>query len=370
MNILICAAGSGGHIYPAISLAEELKIVYPKAQIVFLSTKRSIEAEILKNTLFKKISVEFCSPYMVKSVHLLTFILKNLNFLLKFMTGSMRVIWLLFFLKPKVVVGFGGIGSVAAILGARILRIPTLIHEQNVIPGLANRFLSYISTNVAISYNDSAVYFKSDNIEYTGNPLRADLEKKDKFQARRMLGLLEDKFTILIFGGSQGSEFINRSVIEALKELSLAQINAIQVIHVIGSRVTNDLGEGYRKAGVQAKLFEYLYDMSSAYSAADLVICRAGAAALNEITYFGLASILIPYPFAGRHQVANAEFMQSGGASCLLIQDENSSRNLGCLVNNLLKKPEVLNTMAEKSKQLFNLTAKSNLVNMIKRLVI
>ena len=353
MKFLICAAGSGGHIYPALSLSEELKRLDKSAQVIFLTSKKNIDKQIFQRTQDKVVSFDFIPPRRKTGVNTVKFCLKNLYFLLKFSKESIRVFFLILAIKPDLVIGFGGIGSVAAIISAKLLNIPSLIHEQNVVPGLANRLLGRFSSKVATGFQKSSIYFKNRDVIFTGNPIRSDLQRTDSAQARGSLDLNIEKFTILILGGSQGSVFINDCFITALKGLTEEKRNRLQVIHCCGNRDFIAVKKKYEDIKIQARVFAFCTVMSSAYSAADLIIGRSGAATLNEICFFGKASILIPYPYAQAHQNANAEFMQEASAATLVKQDTLTCSHLTSLIDVSMDQPMLLESMAQKSRQLF-----------------
>ncbi len=353
MKFLITAAGSGGHIYPALSLANELKRRNKNAQITYLSSNKSIDRQIFNTTSDRVVGFDFISPQRKTGVNLIKFYLKNLYFLLNFSKESIRVFFLIKAIKPDIVIGFGGIHSVAAIITAKLLNIPSLIHEQNVAPGLANRMLCSLTSKVAIGFRKSNIYFKGRDVIFTGNPIRTELQRLDSTKARSILGLDINKFTILVVGGSQGAVFINDCFIKALNGLSVQRRSRLQVIHCCGIRDFVNTKKKYEDIEIMARIFAFCEDMNSAYNVADLIIGRAGAATLNEICFFGKASVLIPYPYAQAHQIANAEFMQEAQAAAIIKQDAMSASHLISLIDVIMEQPQVLESMAAKSRQLF-----------------
>lgn len=353
MKYLITAAGSGGHIYPALSLANELKSFDENARIIFLSSKKSIDKQIFKSADYRVVGFDFIPLQRKISGNHIKFCLKNLYFLLKFSKESIRVFFLTQAIKPDIVIGFGGIHSVAAIISAKFLNIPSLIHEQNVVPGLANRLLGRLTSKVAVGFHKSNTYFKNKDIVFTGNPIRTELKKVDQGHARINLDLDINKFTMLVVGGSQGAVFVNDCFIKALKGLSVQKRSRIQVIHCCGNRDFINIKNKYEDIEIRARIFAYCNEMNNAYSAADLIIGRSGAATLNEICFFGKASILIPYPYARAHQIANAEFMREAQAATLIKQDAMSVKHITSFIDLGMDQPQVLDSMALKSRQLF-----------------
>jgi UDP-N-acetylglucosamine--N-acetylmuramyl-(pentapeptide) pyrophosphoryl-undecaprenol N-acetylglucosamine transferase len=352
MKVLICAAGSGGHIYPALSLAEHLQDSDKNAQIFFLSSKKALIQSIFEKKPYPVFTVDFISPFRARGANPFKFFLKNLGFLLKFSLEAAKVFFLIFRLKPDIVVGFGGIISIAAIIFARLQGIPTLIHEQNLIPGLANKFISRFATKVAIGFDKSSEYFNRDTV-FTGNPLRPDIKKIDKFAACGSLGLDDNKFTIFVFGGSQGSKFINANFIQAIKKLDLNLKNNLQIVHISGENDLSEITEFYKNSNIKAAVFAYYKNISLVYSAADLVIGRSGAGTINEVCFFGKPAIFIPYPYAGGHQKVNAEFMREHGAACILLENDQAVDCLWQTISRLIEDKDILQIMQQKSSELF-----------------
>ncbi|MBU0744396.1 MAG: undecaprenyldiphospho-muramoylpentapeptide beta-N-acetylglucosaminyltransferase [Gammaproteobacteria bacterium] len=369
MKILINAAGSGGHIYPAISFAVALQKRINTAEIIFISTIKQIEEKILKNVNFKVFAIDYINQPSSTSKNGIIFLLQYLYFLIKFIKASIKTFFLLIRIKPDIAVGFGGISSLVAILGAKSLGMPTLIHEQNVTPGLANRFLARSSTKVAISFSQTRAYLKGNNIYYTGNPLRQDLRHVEKQTARQLLDLDLDKFVILVFGGSQGASFINNCIVQAIARLGSNLRDKLQMIHLTGEKDFGKINDKYKDVKIKVVVQPYLFDMSVAYSAADLVICRAGATSLSELSYFNCASILIPYPYAGAHQLINANVMQQQRAARIVYEDENSVTCLSQTISELMQQPETLESMRRANAGLANPKAADNLVALMMQIV-
>lgn len=364
MKVLICAAGSGGHIYPALSLAEHLQDSDKNARIFFLSSKKALIQSIFEKKPYLVFTVDFVSPFRARGANPFKFFLKNLGFLLKFNLEAIKVFFLILRLKPDIVVGFGGIISIAAIIFARLQGIPTLIHEQNIVPGLANKFISRVSTKVAIGFKKSCEYFSRDTV-FTGNPIRLDIKKIDKSFACNSLGLDNNKFTIFVFGGSQGSKFINTNFIQAVAKFDSNSQNNLQIIHITGEKDLSEITEFYKNLNIEAVVFAYYKNISLVYSAADLVIGRSGAGTINEICFFGKPAIFIPYPYAGGHQKVNAEFMREHGAACLLLENDQTVNCLQPTISQLIEKKDTLRIMGQKSSELFIQGAGTKLADLV-----
>jgi UDP-N-acetylglucosamine--N-acetylmuramyl-(pentapeptide) pyrophosphoryl-undecaprenol N-acetylglucosamine transferase len=206
------------------------------------------------------------------------------------------------------------------ILFAWFFRIKTLIHEQNVIPGKANRFLAKFCDKIAISFAETRKYLKGYERKtvLTGNPMRRDLIRMDKAKALDFFGFKEDRLTLLVMGGSQASHRINTAFFKSLSEL--AADHKLQVIHLCGQKDFDSLDYGYKDLRINYRLTPFLKEMQYAYSASDLAVCRAGATTVSELIFFKLPAVIVPYPFANAHQMANALVLEEKG--CALIVEE------------------------------------------------
>ena len=364
MKIFISAAGSGGHIYPALSFAQAFKEL-DNVIITFITSSKSIDKEIFKTTKYKVIlSYMGSSPFQKRS-NLLILSLKISQFLVKFIIEWIRMFSLLIYSRPDAAIGFGGISSVPLICSARLLQIPTIIHEQNVQPGLANRYLASIVTKVALGFEQSNTYLKKKNWVVTGNPVRDDLKKIEKSIARESLGLRKQAIVLLLFGGSQGADFINTEVIEALALLDEKFRQLIEVIHITGKSDNGSIEQTYKNAGIRANIKSYVLNMSQVYSAADMVICRAGAGTITELNYFQKAAVLIPYPFARAHQLANAYIMSQLGCSIVLKQTAGSKAQLVNILSDLLEHPSHLKKLSQAANALNGSFAADKLVKVV-----
>jgi len=218
-------------------------------------------------------------------------------------------------------VGFGSIVSIPVVLSAWLLRIKTVIHEQNVIPGRANKLLAPFVDSIAVSFDESRKYFRrfSGKLIVSGNPLRPGLRKRDKESALDYFGFTSEKLTLLVTGGSQGSFSINRLFLDALSRFD--NLSDIQVIHISGAKELQDVSDFYKHKEITAKVYGFLREMDFAYSASDLVVSRAGATTISEIIFFALPALLIPYPYAAKHQSANASVLGRTGGACVVEED-------------------------------------------------
>jgi len=310
MKILVACGGTGGHIFPALSFLETLKSKQKDLDVTVVITKRKIESRIVPR--------EYKVAYISLSPLRLSFGAKNLIALIKLPVGILQSVCIILKFHPTVVVGFGGYATFPLVFFAKAFGIKTIIHEQNVRSGMANKILAGFADKIAISFPETREYFESsrDKIILTGNPLRKDFFKVSKKEALGFFGFSENKFTILVTGGSQGSAKINKVFIEALS--GIQDKNRLQVIHLSGMKDFEVLASEYKNIDISLKLFEFLKPMHYAYCASDLVISRAGATTVSEIIFFALPAIIIPYPFAYQHQLANARILTDRGAAVLI----------------------------------------------------
>ncbi len=272
--------------------------------------------------------------------------------------------------KPDAVFATGGYVSVPVLSAATLLRIPFLIHEQNAIPGLTNRLFARFAVAIAVSFPGTERYFpRGRKVVYTGNPVRKEILEAEREAAIARFELKEDIPTLLIFGGSQGSRKINQAFLEAYKHF--AAFREIQIIHLTGEKdldwVQKEI-EGLREAGDKVRYlsFSYLHDMSLAYAAADLVVSRAGATTVAEITARGLPAILVPYPYAtDNHQEKNARILEERGAARVVLDKELDGHVLFSEVTRVLFNQSVLRGMGEKSKKLGKPNAAEDILKLL-----
>lgn len=341
MKILAVAGASGGHIFPALAFIDASREKYAGADVLLVLPK--------KNAL----SLEQVSRYKVRYVSVCAVgrkaSLKNLGNVFNLLKGFAQSLFILAEFRPEVVVGFGSIASVPVVFWAWFFRIKTLVHEQNVIPGQANRMLSWFSDRIAISFEESRSYLagQSEKVVFTGNPVRKELAAMDRNEAREFFGFAPEKFTLLVAGGSQGSHRINQAILRALA--AIPQYDRLQVIHLSGAADKSFLENGYRDLQMQikARVFDFFTEMRYAYNACDLVISRSGATTLAELASFRLPAILIPYPYALGHQMANALALKEKGRAVIIRDDQLESDALALALGKFIANPDLLREMRE-----------------------
>ena len=264
--------------------------------------------------------------------------------------GTIEAALILRRLRPVAVVGTGGYASAGVVLAAALQGIPTLIHEQNSIPGRTNRLLGRIVRRVALTFPESKGYFSSSKSFVTGLPIRPEILSGERRKAAARFNLCPDRRTLLVLGGSLGARSLNRSVLEALP---LWSNSGLQIIHQVGARNWEEQRSKAPEAPSWYHPIRYLEEIGDAFAAADLVLCRAGASTLAELWAVGLPSVLVPYPHAhADHQSSNARVAVLAGAAELLPDQQLSGQRLAAEINSLIEEPEKLAQMAERSHTL------------------
>ncbi|GBD94035.1 UDP-N-acetylglucosamine--N-acetylmuramyl-(pentapeptide) pyrophosphoryl-undecaprenol N-acetylglucosamine transferase [bacterium BMS3Abin05] len=329
--------GTGGHLFPALALADEINRRFPAAEITFWGTKRGIEAKIIPETAYKLeyIPVRGFQRRLTAGHLLFPFVLAAS------VVKALRV-----FLKnrPKAVIGTGGYVSGPVVFSAWLLWIPVFIQEQNSYPGVTTRFLVHLAKRVYLTFEVSKEYFRNKRkLRITGNPVRADLKRAEPEEARRHFGLTAGAPVLFVLGGSQGARHVNWAVAKLLPEL-LKQTQ----VQVLWSTGTVDY-DGIRREFAQfqqVKVFAFISEMPEAYAAASLIVSRAGATTLAELAVCGLPSILIPYPYAaGGHQIFNARSFELEGAAVCLLEKDLTPNGLKKIILDLLEDREKLEKM-------------------------
>jgi UDP-N-acetylglucosamine--N-acetylmuramyl-(pentapeptide) pyrophosphoryl-undecaprenol N-acetylglucosamine transferase len=315
-TILIMAGGTGGHIFPGLAVAHEMRAA--GWEVVWLGARGGMEERLVPPRGYR---TELIRAKAARGKGLLQKLLLPANLLYSFWESAR----LMRRLKPHVVLGLGGYVAFPGGMMASLLNRPLALHEQNAIPGLANRVLSSVSDKVMVAFPGA---LKA--AEWTGNPVRSEIaamaSPENRFQAR------SGPIRILVVGGSLGAQALNEAVPKALALLSARP----SVVHQSGEKHLDALRNNYRDAGVEGELLAFIDDMARRYAEADLVICRAGAVTIAELSAGGMASILVPFPYAvDDHQSANARFLADKGAAILVPQKEMTANKLAALIGSL-----------------------------------
>ncbi len=354
-RLVITGGGTGGHIFPGLAIIEALKELCI-LDVMWIGSGRKIEHEILskKELKYKVLPVKpikgrDLAQLFISLAYLPISIAKSVKMLRDF--------------NPSLVVGVGGYVSGPVLFAAKMVGIKTAIHEQNSIPGLANRIASKFVDKIYTSFPDSAGYFNGKDVECLGNPIREDILKVQNIDTEGQTS--EGPLKILIIGGSQGASGLNRLVSSALKILKQSG-RSFQAIHQTGPADKKRLEHLYSAFNMDVKIKEFIDEMGIAYSWADLIICRAGASTLSEITALGKPSICIPYPYAADgHQEMNAKSLKEAGACLCFNERDLGAVTLASQIEELMLDRQKLMQMAKKAKSLGKPNAAKDIANSI-----
>ncbi len=316
-TIVIATGGSGGHLFPAIAVAEILRND-GYSEILFLGSF-GIGLEKLEQKGFA------CHNLAARGLSFKNPIIA-ISSIISIMRAAVSSLFLLRKIKPQTVIGFGGYGAFPVVAAAIFLKYPTMIHEQNVLPGRANHLLANFVNKIAISFKQSEHYFNISKTVLTGCPSHITKKEVLRSETLKRFQLQDNKFTIFVFGGSQGSHRVNEIFLETAKILK--QEIDFQVIHACGKKDYPQLKIEYEKSGINVALFDFLDKIDEAYAVSDLVISRAGAGTVTELAMCERPALLIPYPYAQAHQKENAAVLSAIKAAAIIDENDLSAEKL------------------------------------------
>jgi UDP-N-acetylglucosamine--N-acetylmuramyl-(pentapeptide) pyrophosphoryl-undecaprenol N-acetylglucosamine transferase len=358
MNVVIACGGTGGHLFPGLAVAEVLKS--RGHEILLLISEKQIDATAVRDR--KEFRIEKIAAIGLPKL----FSTQVFPFAKKFLHGlaACRRIYRSF--GPDAVLGMGGFTSTGPILAGRMAGLPTFIHESNAIPGKANRLNAWLSKKVLLGFEECARFFPDVAVVVTGTPIRNSLQRPvDRQEALNNLRLKAGLRTVLVMGGSQGAHGINEAVLAVLPQFAA---KPVQFVHLTGKEDENYVYECYQKAGIPAFVSAFYHRMEEPYAIADVAIARSGAASLTEIAYFGLPTILIPYPYAAEnHQLLNAEMFARHGSAEVLEESRVSGDTLSSLIDKLLKNGARVRQSSEQPHVLAPETAANRIAEIIER---
>ncbi len=334
MKMVIAGGGTGGHLFPALALAEALTA--RGGEVLLLGSGRYIEKLAVAN-----------GPYPVRFLAAEGVMGKRLGgklkALVKLLRATGQALKILRAFNPQVVFGVGGYASFPALLAAKILRLKTAFHEQNLIPGRANLVLSRLVDRIFITFPQTARYFPASKVIHSGMPVRAEVVKK--------YPRIHEGLGLLVTGGSQGARFINHLFIRLAPEL--AKLPGLFLLHQTGEVDFEEVKKAYETSGLKAQVYPFIKKMGWAYAQADLVVCRAGAATVAELCRLKKPAILIPYPYAIRdHQAENARFLVEAGAALMFREEEIEPQTFRETLLSLLRNEAKRREMAQKLEKL------------------
>jgi UDP-N-acetylglucosamine--N-acetylmuramyl-(pentapeptide) pyrophosphoryl-undecaprenol N-acetylglucosamine transferase len=366
MKFLITGGGTGGHIYPALSIANEIKERYKNSDILYVGTKEGLESELVPKEGFKfeTIRVEglprkLSKESIISSVKLIHGIFDSRKIINKF--------------KPDIIIGTGGYVSGPVVYVGSKKKIPSIIHEQNAFPGITNKILSRYVTKIAVSFHESEKYFKyPGKIVFTGNPIRKSIISVNKEEAFKKLNIDPDIPFILSFGGSGGQKKLNDAMYWVVKKV--ASHSDVQIMHVTGKRFYSDFAANLKKDGIilknNIKILPYFFDMPLGLNTASLVITSGGAIAIAELTALGVPSIIIPKSYtAENHQVYNGKAIEKAGAGLLILEKDLTGEKLYESIMKLIKDKNKLYEMSLNSKNIGRTNAASKIVDIVETIL-
>ncbi len=354
MRVILAGGGTGGHVIPALAIAQELRARY-HADVLFVGTKRGIETRLVPAAGFK---LHLIQVGALNRVDLAT----RLKTLFDLPRALMESAKLIREFRPDVMIGVGGYASGPAMLTAAMMSVPTVAFEPNVVPGFANRMLAPMVSAAAVHFAATCHYFR--NCHVTGVPVRQEFFH---VPARAAFHMKDARPTLLVFGGSQGASAINQAVLEALPKLMEA-VPGIHVIHQTGERDYVAAQAVYLRTMISAEVSPFIDDMPGAFARADLLVCRSGASTVAEITAAGKPAIFVPLPTAADdHQTQNAATLADGGAARLLRQAEFSSDRVVSEIAELLRDRPRLAAMAEAARRFAHPDAAAKIADLAAR---
>ncbi len=357
MRALIAAGGTGGHIYPGIAVAGEIMRRDASSVVRFVGTARGLESRLVPKSGFELSIIESAG---LKNVSLAAK-LRGLILLPKSFFAARRVIR---DFRPDIVIGAGGYVSGPVLLAASLKGLPTLVMDSNALPGWTNRVLARFVDKAAVSFQEALGYFRGKGV-LTGNPVRKEFFEIPAKQRD------SSRFSLLVFGGSQGAHAINEAMISALPQLA-SRKHSLHVTHQTGEADFEKIRGGYEEASWSdaADVKPYIDNMMSEFSNADLIICRAGATTSAELIAAGKAAIMVPFPLAADdHQHRNAEALRSAGAARMILQKDLSGGLLADEISSLIASPDEIDRMETAIRKLARRDAAAAAVDLMEELV-
>lgn len=363
MKIIVSGGGTGGHIYPAVTIIRALQKKVDDLEVLYVGTSKGLEADIVPKEGF---------PFKTVDLQGFKRSLSPANFLRAFkaIKGVIKAAGIVRDFKPDVVIGTGGYVCGPVMMAASLMGIPTLIQEQNVVPGITNKILSNFVSRIATGAIEANKHFPQDKVIFTGNPIRDEVVNTQREPGYSAFELDPAKKTVLVSGGSRGARSINRAMVGVLKHF--AGSKRVQILHATGKAEHEDILRRITEAGVDLnkfsnlKVYPYLYNMPQAMAVADLAVFRAGATGLAELTAKGIPAVLIPYPYAAEnHQEFNARAIEKAGAAKVILNKDISAEILISTIEELLADDRHLQEMAERSHSIGHPEAAATIAEMI-----
>jgi len=363
MKIIVSGGGTGGHIYPALTIIRTIQAQRPDAEFLYVGTHAGLEADIIP-----KEHLPFATVDIQGFRRQLT--LDNLRRAGRALVGVGKAMRIVRDFHPDVAVGTGGYVCGPILLAASLAHVPTLIQEQNVVPGITNKILARFVSKIAVGMPEAMRHFPAAKVVDTGNPIRQEVMTAERAAGAAAFGFDPQKMTVLISGGSRGARAINRAMVPIIAEA--VKHPEVQMLLVTGKAEYDDILARIRDTGTDLtsvhhiKVMPYLYNMPQAQAMADLAIFRAGATGLAELTARGIPAILVPYPYAAEnHQEHNAQALVDAGAARMILNRDLTAQSLGSVLTELLSQPDKLQQMAAASRKLGRPQAAQTIADMV-----
>ena len=356
-RIILSGGGTGGHIYPAIAIADEIRNRFPVAEILFVGAEDKMEMEKVPKAGYK-IEGLWISGLQRDSM------LKNITLPFKLISSLAASFRIIKRFRPDMVIGTGGFASGPVMYAAAKKGIPVLIQEQNSFPGITNKLMKNKAFAICTAYDNMEKFFPKENVHHTGNPIRSELftNLDDQRAAKERFGLDPDKPLILSVGGSLGSRTLNNAWLEGIDDITE---NGIQLLWQTGKTDWERLHNDKNLKNTLIHLTEFIYNMNYAYAAADVIVSRAGAMAISELTLIGKPVILVPFPYAAEdHQTKNAENLVNHGAA-LMITDNEANEKLTETAIELIQNKEKQENLRRNIQQLAKPNATKDIVDLV-----
>lgn len=353
MKVIIAAAGTGGHINPGIAIANEIKHKEPNSEIIFIGTTHGLEKDLVPRSGYELKTIE---SYGISR----SFTIKNIKRLLKTIGSIREAKKIIKEFKPDIIIGTGGYICISVCLAAQKLKLPYIIHESNVLPGVATKLLAKKSEKILIGFKEAKERLpKEVNAVLTGTPTKVkalNLSKEEQDEEKCKLEMSPNKPLVLIFGGSQGAESLNNSIIEIIKN---KQNKNYQIMWATGPDKYEEVKNILKQSKMNidniedAKILPYIYDMEKIMNIADLIVCRSGAMTVTEIEKIGKPAIFVPFPYAAEnHQEYNARALEKAKAAKVILNKDLNSKILNNEIENLTKDYKTLQQMGANAKRL------------------
>ena len=356
MKAIMVGGGTGGHVYPAIAIAEAIQDKILDSQILFVGSEGGIEEKLVPEARFSLVTIK--ARGMLRKLSY-----KAITAPFFAIVGFFDSLKILKTFNPDIIVATGGFVSLPVVLAAFFLHVPVILHEGNAIPGLSTRICKWFASCITIAFESQRKHFKWRKVYCIGGPVRREIIKTIKGIAIQNIGLRQDQKIILVLGGSQGARSINKALIDALADLS--NLN-VQIIHVSGERDHVWVRDLVKENPHFYHLIPYMYNIWDGLAAADLVVTRAGATAISEIIARGLPSILIPFPYSAEgHQDLNARILSDAGAGVIIKDKDLNKETLVSEINRIMKDKETHSKMSKASSSLGRPNAAADFVNII-----